>query len=108
MSDGVISKADYKEFKANYAADELRLREAITALETELEEVLAGKAERLQWMEHFKRFEGLAAIDRRVVVNLIQRIRVVSKIELDITFNYQAEYEQALAARRLAAGKEVA
>ena len=108
MSDGVISKADYKEFKANYAADELRLREAIAALETELEEVLAGKAERLQWMEHFKRFEGLATIDRRVVVNLIQRIRVVSKTELDITFNYQAEYEQALAAREVAVGKEVA
>lgn len=41
-------------------------------------------------------FEGLNELDRRTVVNLIRSIRVVSKTELDFTFNYQAEYEQAL------------
>jgi hypothetical protein len=39
----------------------------------------------------------LTEIDRRIVVNLIQSIRVESKTELLITFIYQAEYENALA-----------
>ena len=108
MVGGVISKEDYKELKSKYIADESRLRAAISALESELEEVLAGKAERLSWMEHFKHFEGLTALDRRIVVTLIQNIRVVSKTELDITFNYQAEYEQALACSDITTGKEVA
>lgn len=56
-----------------------------------------GKAERLRWMEHFRKFEGLEELDRRTMVNLVRSIRVLSKTELDITFNYQAEYEQALA-----------
>ncbi len=107
MVSGVITKDDHKSFKAKYLADEARLREAIAALETELEDALAGKAERLRWMEHFRRFESLAALDRRVVVGLIQSIRVISKTQLDITFNYQDEYEKALALDS-AARKEVA
>jgi hypothetical protein len=47
-------------------------------------------------MEHFKQFEGLTALDRKTVAHLIRSIRVVSKTELQITFNYQAEYEKVL------------
>ena len=108
MVSGVITKEDYKSYKANYLADENRLREAIAVLEAELEEALAGKAERLRWMEHFKRFDCLMSLDRRIVVNLIQSIRIAGKTELDITFNFQAEYEQALAFVGSAVGWEVA
>ena len=97
MVSGLLSKDDYKTLKAKYAADETRLRDAIAGLETERNNALDGKAERLRWMEHFRKFEGLEELDRRTMVNLVRSIRVLSKTELDITFNYQAEYEQALA-----------
>lgn len=96
MVDGVIDRKDHKLLRGQYAADEIHLRDAIAALETELDEALAGKAERLCWMEHFKQLEGLRELDRRAVITLIQSIRVLSKTELDVTFTYQAEYEQAL------------
>ena len=48
-------------------------------------------------MEHFKAFENIQAIDRRAVICLIHSIHVRSKTELDITFNYISEYENALA-----------
>ena len=100
MVSGILSKDDYKALKTKYGADEIRLRSAIDTLNGQLEDALAGKGERLRWMEHFKRFEGLNEIDRRIVVNLIQSIRVESKTELLITFSYQAEYENALALLR--------
>jgi DNA invertase Pin-like site-specific DNA recombinase len=96
MINGIISKDDYKTLKAKYAADEIRLHGAIAKLSQEIENVLAGKGERLRWTEHFKRFDGLTEIDRRTVISLIHSIRIVSKTELVITFNYQAEYENAL------------
>lgn len=96
MIRGVITNKELKEFKNHYIADEERYRSAIAALEEELEEVLAGSSERLRWTEHFKHFEILAEMDRRAVITLIQSIRVIGKTELDITFNYQSEYEQAL------------
>ena len=97
MINGVLSKEDFKALKTKYTDDEQRLRDAILTLRQEQGDVLAGKGERLRWIEHFKRFEGLTEIDRRTVANLIQNIRVVSKTELAITFNYQSEYDSALA-----------
>ena len=96
MVAGLISKDDYKHLKSKYSGDESNLRGAIETLQQKHEDALVGKGERLRWMEHFKRFEGLTELDRRMVINLIQSIRVVSKTELQITFNYQFEYEQAV------------
>jgi len=96
MINGIISKDDYKSFKAKYAADEARLNSAVTAIKQEIEAIRAGNGERMRWMEHFRNFEGITEIDRHIVVNLIHSIRVVSKTELDITFNYQTEYEAVL------------
>ena len=97
MVSGVLSKEDYRTLKAKYSADEGRLRAAIEKLEGELEDVLAGKGERLKWTESFKRFGELAELDRRTVVNLIQSIKIMSRDELQITFNYQLEYDSARA-----------
>ena len=96
LTSGLLTKEDYKILKSRYTADETRLREAIAALEVERENALDGSAERLRWIEHFKRFEGLRELDRRTVVNLIQSIRVTGKTELDILFNYHVEYEHAI------------
>ena len=96
MISGVISQDDYKLLKEKYIRDEVRIRDAISCLNQKHDDILAGKGERLLWMEHFKRFEGITELDRRMVINLIQNIRVISKTELKITFNYQFEYEKAL------------
>jgi hypothetical protein len=96
LMDGLISKDDFKTLKAKYAEDESKLNTALESLRQELDDVLAGKGERLRWTESFKRFEKLTELDRRIVVNLIQSIRVLSKTELEITFNYQSEYECAV------------
>jgi DNA invertase Pin-like site-specific DNA recombinase len=101
MITGLISKEDYRTLKAKYSADEAHQRNAIEILRQQHDDVLAGKGERLRWMEHFKRFEGLTELNRRMVINLIQSIRVLGKYELQITFNYQAEFEKALAILRL-------
>ena len=97
MVSGLLTKDDFKTLKTKYAADELRLRDAIAALEEERSNALDGRAERLRWMEHLRKFEGLEELDRRTMVNLMRSIRVLSKTELSVTFHYQVEYAEALA-----------
>ena len=113
MINGIISTEDYKTFRAKYAEDTNHLQQAISALRQELENVRNHKSERLLWMEHFKHFEGLTELDRKTVAHLIQSVRITGKTELQITFNYQMEYEKALAVcgetiLAKAAGTEVA
>lgn len=42
-------------------------------------------------------FSTMEEIDRRAVMQLIRSIRVISKDELHIEFNYQDEYKKAAA-----------
>jgi hypothetical protein len=97
MINGDLSKEEHKSLKAKYTEDADILTKANTKLRAEIEDTLSLKHERMAWMEHFKAFENITAIDRRAVICLIHSIRVHSKTELDITFNYKSEYENALA-----------
>ncbi len=106
MITGLLSPEDYKTFKAKYLEDEKRLNQALASLRQELEDVKNHTSERLVWMEHFKKFEGLTELNRKTVTHLIQSVRVVSKTELQITFNYQPEYEKTLAICDTSAGKK--
>jgi DNA invertase Pin-like site-specific DNA recombinase len=101
LMDGRISKDDYRELKAKYNKEESELLDAIAALREKIEGVLAGSADRLRWMEHFRRFDGLAELDRRIVISLIWNIRISRSGEIAVTFNYQDEYRDALAAASL-------
>ena len=96
MINGVLSKDEYKSLKGKYVLDADDLNAANAKLQDEVETVLSCKHERLAWIEHFKQFENLDAIDRRTVIHLIQSIRVLSKTKIEITFNYQPEYENAV------------
>lgn len=93
---GFITGEEYKYMKAQYTEDSGRLEAAITSLRQELENVTNNTSERLKWMEHFKRYEGLEELDRKVVIHLIQSIRVIGKSMYDITFNFDDEYKKAL------------
>ena len=47
-------------------------------------------------MEHFKAFENLDSIDRKIAATLIKRIKITGKRKIEIEFNYMTEYEAAL------------
>lgn len=93
---GFISGEEYKYMKAQYTEDSGRLEAANASLRQELENVTNNTSERLKWVEHFKRYEGLEELDRKVVIHLIQSIRVIGKSMYDITFNFDDEYKKAL------------
>ena len=95
MINGNLSKDEQKSLKAKYANDTVLLTDANARLQTEIEAVLSCNHERMAWTEHFTKFETIEAIDRRMVIHLIHSIIILGKKELEITFNYQIEYENA-------------
>ena len=94
---GIIDKDDYKTFKESYSADIKRYESALTELEAELDECMNNTSTKMKWIEHFKKFENISQIDRNTVVQLIMSIHIYDKTHLQITFNYEDEYEKALA-----------
>jgi DNA invertase Pin-like site-specific DNA recombinase len=96
MVGGVITKDDFKTLKAKFTAESDALAEANAILEQEIQDALFCKTERLVWLEHFKQFSNLNAINRKVVSILIKSIRVIGKREITINYNYQDEFDTAV------------
>jgi site-specific DNA recombinase len=94
---GVLSKDDYQHNKKMYADEISTLEQANTVLEAELENVLNNTSERRKWIAHFRKYETMQSLDRMALVQLVSSIRIVSKTQIEIDFNFQLEYETALA-----------
>jgi DNA invertase Pin-like site-specific DNA recombinase len=97
MISGNLSKDEYKSLKAKYGDDADVLAAANERLKRETDDALSCKHERMAWIEHFKQFENLDALDRKTVATLINRIRIVGKREIEIEWSYKSEYETVLA-----------
>jgi DNA invertase Pin-like site-specific DNA recombinase len=92
---GFLEKEDFGKFKAQYADEVNTLETAILAAKHDLAEVQENRNEKLRWIEHFRRFENISTLDRKTVISLIESIHVFGKNEIQISFNYQSEYEKA-------------
>jgi len=68
-------------------------------LKQEIDDALSCKHERLAWTERFREFENIGELDRKIVATLIKSIKILGKRKIEIEFNYQTEYETALATR---------
>jgi len=96
LINGKLSKEDHRKYKAEYTEDVNNLITANELLRQEINDILSCKNERVAWLEHFKEFSNLKSLDRKTVINLIHTIKIISKIEMEIAFAYQAEFETAL------------
>ncbi len=94
MINKVLTKGEYKTYKAKYDNDCRQIENAIMLLKEELEEIQSGKGMGLSWIEHFKKYSKFENIDRKSVVSLINSIIIKNQNEIQVKFNYQLEYEK--------------
>lgn len=97
MIQGMITKEEFVSYKSKYTRQAEQLREANRDLQGKIRDVMENRSERNRWIRHFTRFSTMEELDRRAVVQLIQTITVYGKDELDVTFNYQDEYNKTAA-----------
>ena len=93
---GLIDKQEYLSYKNKYNKDIESMQSAIEGWQQKLTDVMENRSERNRWINHFMKFSKMEEIDRKAVMQLIRSIRVISKDELHIEFNYQDEYIKAL------------
>ena len=94
---GFLDKSEFLYNKSSYSARITQLEQAIAALKEKRADVMENRSERNRWIENFKRFSDLEELDRKAIIQLVQVITVLGKDELQIQFNYQDEYEKAIA-----------
>ena len=97
LINGIITKEEYRYNKDLYTTQIEQAQEAIDILRKDMDSAANNTSDCLRWTQHFKEFAAMTKLDRRAVIALIQSIRIIGKDNVQITFRYQMEYEQAKA-----------
>ncbi len=94
---GVLSKEEFLQYKAKYSAKAEEIKAAIQSWNDKLSEVLENRGERNRWLNHLLQFAEMEEIDRSLVSRLIQSIKISADKQIEVRFNYQDEYQKAVA-----------
>lgn len=96
LSDGILDKNEYLRLKAVYDEKQRTAEVAIKNLTQEIDKLVQNRTEETQWIDKFKLYQNIDNIDRKIAVNLIDRITVYDDKRLEIRFKYQYNYNLAL------------
>lgn len=96
LSDGIIDKTEYFDFRNSYAKIIEEKQEALIRVKKEMKQtVTTGTTER-NWVTLFKQYENIEELNRRVLMALVDRILIHENHAIEIVFKYKDEYQQTL------------
>lgn len=91
LTDGIIDKAEYLRLKQSFSQRAEETEKQMDALQERLSAVQTQVTD-TGWMENFKRYRSLTALDRRAVITMIERVMVYDNNTVEIRFRNQNEY----------------
>lgn len=95
-TDGVLTKEEYLEYKAEYDRQSRQIQEAIIQQKEDSQKLFSKMREKQQWIEEFLKYQDCGQVDRKMLVMLVKDIYIHTKQEIEIVFWFQDEYEAAV------------
>ena len=106
LADGIIDREEYTRLKSSFTARADEAEKQMDALREQLEDIHNHGAKNA-WMDEFIKRQGLTALDRAVVVALIDKILIHSNDAVEIIYRWQDEFAWQLDILRSAKLQEV-
>lgn len=106
LADGIIDREEYTRLKASFTSRADEAEKQMDALREQLEDIHNHGTENA-WMNEFIKRQGLTALDRAVVVALIDKILIHSNDVVEIIYRWQDEFAWQLDILRSARLREV-
>lgn len=96
MKDGIVTKEDYIELHDAYDKKRKAAEEAIRHINAEIESVVEAKNDKYEWLSYFTKYQDVSQLTRVMVVELIRKIHVMDKNNIEIEFDFDDCYQDAL------------
>jgi DNA invertase Pin-like site-specific DNA recombinase len=93
MADQIVTKAEYQELCGRFNLKIESAKQAQREIEEKKSRLDIGNFYGQSWIENFKQYQNITALDRRQMVELIDHITVYSKDRIEIQFRYMDEME---------------
>ena len=107
LADGVIDRDEYQDLKKTYSRAEAE--EQAEAIQEEMRRETVNLSEGRGWMGQFRKHQNINALERSIIVTLIERILIFRDRRVEIVYRWQNEFrwqmDLLLRAQELASGK---
>jgi len=92
LADGIIDREEYQDFKKNYTRRRAEAEEQADAIREEMNQEMVDSFEGRGWMEQFRKHRNIDALDRAIVVSLIERVLIFRDHRVEIVYRWQNEF----------------
>lgn len=92
LADGLIDQSEYQNLKKSYTNRRAQAEEQADAIRGEMEQEINHSDQGLGWIEEFRRYQNIEALDRSIVVRLIERVLIFRDRRVDIVYRWQNEF----------------
>ena len=94
--DGIVSKEDYMELHEAYTKKRNVAEDAVRKMKKEIQEILDSNTDKYQWLDYFAQHQEMEHLTRNVAVELIERVLVTDKKEIEVVFSFSDCYQKIL------------
>lgn len=92
--DGILSKREYDELKEFFQESIQNLHKEIQAIKQEKKQQEKNQGERTGWIKDFLEYRGFQKLSRKLLLKLVEEIRIYDKDRIEVIFKFQSEYEE--------------
>lgn len=93
LTDGIIDREEYQALKKTYTAGRDEAEGQADTLREEMSRTLEHTINNRDWMEQFRKRGNIVALDREIVVSLIERILIYKDRRVEIVYRWQDEFQ---------------
>lgn len=110
LADGVIDRDEYQDLKKTYSRRRAEAEAQAEAVQEEMSREMNNFSEGRGWMEQFRKHQNINALERSIIVTLIERVLIFRGHRVEIVYRWHNEFrwqmDLLLQAQELASGKE--
>lgn len=96
LKDELISKEEYISMKQEFEKRRRSALDSIAQIKIEIETLASRNGKHHEWIESFLANKGIEKLERNVVVELIDYIRIYEDKRIEIVFRYADNYKEIL------------
>ena len=110
LQDGLIDKDEYQNLRKTYSRRRDEAEKQAGAIQEEIDREMGNFPEGRGWMEQFRKHRNIEALDRTIIVSLIERILIFREHRVEIVYRWHNEFhwqtDLLLQAQAMLPGKE--
>lgn len=96
MKEGIVSKEDYMELYEAYTDRRNQAEDAVRKMRHEIKDIMDSNTEKYKWLDYFAKHQNIGSLTRNVVVELIDRVKIKDKKEIEVVFCFEDCYREIL------------